>query len=1017
MANSGLGLSRGQFLIRRDTTYTIGSGESFPTLAAALEFLADKFIGSGATITLSLESGTHTMAAAIELNPHSGYQIEIVGADPINTTFSSVQSVTGSAGNWAVTLNVASVAGISVGMGLILRSVVPGVEPPGDHDSRPAAGALQMQFFTSGELTTVGTTATLSDDEFSGFAENTDLLLVGGAVREISARSDTGFTISSAFPRDIEGLQYWYTMRATTGTITIVGTAVTGSGTSFLSSVNAGDLITASDGGVRRVASVTNNTAMVLEDDGMDMPAGTEWGVITRGEVYEGCSIITAVDTLNNRITFTSYSRSAYAPPIKNVSFGAVKVLPTALSFSTASGFKVNGNNYLLNNVAIVGGNGTSNVGLDLRGSDGNRASHLALGASVAVIGFDYGVWVPMGSSLYGTAINVAGQYTRGIYVSEGGLCNVTSAVISGSAGYGLYLAPGASARGSDLLVTGCASFGIRGDVGASIWYDFGVSSWNISDNFRMTGAMLAHVVGSRLIGSDSGSGLTGENGGSGRASGVLVLCNGAHGLNLTKSLLEANYAIAMGNGSAGVLAANCPDLSLLQSGIGYNGVNGLTLTRMSQVRCEDSNFIGNPTQIRAVDKSEVHADECGFQGGTTDCNATDRSEIYIPSYESTADLVTTPALNTADTSGALVTDGTRSAVTVGTSVPAIAIENYGGCAFNGSTYFDNNPLTGITDTKKFSLVMKVRFANAASATEYLFNNTGNAIDLIRTTDGDFRVRAEEPAGDGGDIILQQESSSAPASAAGEHVLMISVDLASAGSFQFYLDDYPLPMSAASPIFTNATIGFNVAEYSVGANVAGSLPFTGDIYFLWFDETQNLDFSDESVRRKFVDASGYTVPMGASGELPTGTAPRLFLAYDRGSKWAANKGTGTGTFTATGSPATPGVASYGHLGGMRLRAKHVTVTANYAVSVVDTHVTVNNAGAATTLTLPTPGTYNGGLFVRTIQARAVDSAGSNVVPIAGGSAGTSMLTASDGAWGQFVDDGTNYQIMSGVNTA
>jgi len=93
----------------------------------------------------------------------------------------------------------------------------------------------------------------------------------------------------------------------------------------------------------------------------------------------------------------------------------------------------------------------------------------------------------------------------------------------------------------------------------------------------------------------------------------------------------------------------------------------------------------------------------------------------------------------------------------------------------------------------------------------------------------------------------------------------------------------------------------------------------------------------------------------------------------------------------------------------------VTVTTDYTVAADATFI-INNRAASNTLTLPTPADNTGRvLWVSTIQAQTVVSASSNVVPRAGGSAGTAILsTSTDGAWAMLVCDGTNWIIMAGT---
>jgi hypothetical protein len=82
-------------------------------------------------------------------------------------------------------------------------------------------------------------------------------------------------------------------------------------------------------------------------------------------------------------------------------------------------------------------------------------------------------------------------------------------------------------------------------------------------------------------------------------------------------------------------------------------------------------------------------------------------------------------------------------------------------------------------------------------------------------------------------------------------------------------------------------------------------------------------------------------------------------------------------------------------------------------SVVDSDYDLifNRAGTVTE-TLPAPGSYIGRVLVlRTIQAQAVVSASANVVPLAGGAAGTAILAATAGKYARMKSDGSNWQIM------
>jgi len=91
----------------------------------------------------------------------------------------------------------------------------------------------------------------------------------------------------------------------------------------------------------------------------------------------------------------------------------------------------------------------------------------------------------------------------------------------------------------------------------------------------------------------------------------------------------------------------------------------------------------------------------------------------------------------------------------------------------------------------------------------------------------------------------------------------------------------------------------------------------------------------------------------------------------------------------------------------------VTKTGNFTVAATENWLIVNNASANTTVTLPTASTNTGReLMLKNLSGTyTVISNASNVVPLAGGAAGTAILPATAGAWATLVSDGTNWIIM------
>ena len=87
----------------------------------------------------------------------------------------------------------------------------------------------------------------------------------------------------------------------------------------------------------------------------------------------------------------------------------------------------------------------------------------------------------------------------------------------------------------------------------------------------------------------------------------------------------------------------------------------------------------------------------------------------------------------------------------------------------------------------------------------------------------------------------------------------------------------------------------------------------------------------------------------------------------------------------------------------------VTKTADFTVAATDVWLINNKTGSTCTATLPAASSWSGRVLrFLNYQAQTVVSASSNVVPLTGGSAATSILLASTGDSATLVSDGTNW---------
>ena len=117
--------------------------------------------------------------------------------------------------------------------------------------------------------------------------------------------------------------------------------------------------------------------------------------------------------------------------------------------------------------------------------------------------------------------------------------------------------------------------------------------------------------------------------------------------------------------------------------------------------------------------------------------------------------------------------------------------------------------------------------------------------------------------------------------------------------------------------------------------------------------------------------------------------------------------------TVTGAVTAASVSVSGALSGTMLDLNApVTKTSSFTLGDTENFVVCNGAGSIT-VTFPTASASTGRVvWIKTIAAQTVVSAGTNVKPIGTNTAGTAILAASAGAWAMLVCDGTDWVVMA-----
>jgi hypothetical protein len=220
--------------------------------------------------------------------------------------------------------------------------------------------------------------------------------------------------------------------------------------------------------------------------------------------------------------------------------------------------------------------------------------------------------------------------------------------------------------------------------------------------------------------------------------------------------------------------------------------------------------------------------------------------------------------------------------------------------------------------------------------------------------------------------------------------------------------------------FSAGTTGLTPTAVTTGAiTLAGTLiAVNGGTGFSSYAVGDLLYANTTTTLAKLPDvATGNALISGGVGAAPSWGKIGL-TTHVSGLLPVANGGTGVATASAntvfagptTGADAPPTFRALvaADITGLTNSAP-VTKTADFSVAATDFWLINNKSGSTCTVTLPAASSYTGRiLHFQNYQVQALVSASSNVVPIAGGSAGTSILVASSGDQATLVSDGTNW---------
>lgn len=450
------------------STHTFAISDLGANFNEAVAVFARLTVPVGLFVTLQIGEADYTRTEQITCDFVDGERKQIVGVQS-TVDFTSVHSVTGSAGAWSVTYNVADATGITT-----------------SHDLRVAATQGREVSVVAGRATSTSGASALTGintdftDRYSGFrhrfyddgttyfdwdvlVDNNIYPVDNGAGLTttnlpLDAVTLTTSPSNSIIMRGAQGLASTGGSRGT-GTIALTAgsTTVAGTSTAFTTELNAGDLVYYSEGRVLRVASIASDTEFTALWAPEASTSARRFLIASAHELHRGAFEITAVDLANNRITVLNKSKSTVPPPKIGLQDVVLRAMKTRIVFPVDEpGLTVVGNAHggNWNDIALVGGGGT--------------ASQTAYGVNLGRdAGDNFNVINGLGLIHFGTVMTIRGFAGAAVSAVRGAHAMVEFLHAGDCGGPGLAASDNASIAARRSAINGCTrgAFAFNGGV------------------------------------------------------------------------------------------------------------------------------------------------------------------------------------------------------------------------------------------------------------------------------------------------------------------------------------------------------------------------------------------------------------------------------------------------------------------------------------------------------------------------------------------------------------------------
>lgn len=328
-------------------------------------------------------------------------------------------------------------------------------------------------------------------------------------------------------------------------------------------------------------------------------------------------------------------------------------------------------------------------------------------------------------------------------------------------------------------------------------------------------------------------------------------------------------------------------------------------------------------------------------------------------------------------------------------NVPTASATNRGALSSADWTTFNNKQPAGTYVTSVTGTAPVVSSGGTTPAISMAAATTSVSGYLTSTDWNTFNNK--QPAG----AYLTAVTSDAPLTGAGTSASHLSMPAATT-SVSGYLTstDWNTFNNKGSGTVTSVT-GTAPVVSSGGTTPAISMAAASTSTNGYLTSTDWNTFNGKQAAGTYVTAVSVVSANGFAGTVTSGATPALTLST-----------TITGLLKGNGTAISAAVANTDYVP----LSTVLTKTADYTIANTDMWIINNKTGSALTLTFPAASSWTGRqITVKNMQAQAVNSASSNIVPIDSTTAGTAILLNVVGNWATLVSDGTNWVIMQAAS--